>query len=103
MNTPSSAGVDEVPPYEVACIQLDARREATGHHHVTFVETADPDGGRTRWSCVDVIAAIRAGERFVVAEDIRGRVNLLEPGLCTQCPFVTLVVDPPTALPVRCG
>jgi hypothetical protein len=103
MKMPSSVGVDEVPPYEVACLQLDATSEATGHQHVSFVETTDPDGGRTRWSCVDVISAIRGGERFVVAEDMRGTVNLLEPGLCTQCPFVTLVVDPPTALPVRCG
>lgn len=94
-------GVENVPPYEVVCFQLDAKREATGHQHVTFIETRDPDGGRTRWSCVDVIAAIRAGERFV-AVDGQGTVNLLEPGLCTQCPFVTLVVDPPTALPVRC-
>ena len=95
-------GVEDVPPYEVACLQLDAKREATGHQHVTFIETRDPDGGRTRWSCVDVIAAIRAGERFVVAEDGQGKVSLLEPGLCTQCPFVTLVVDPPATLPARC-
>lgn len=103
MNAPSSMGVDEVPPYAVACLELDARLEFGGHHHVTFIETQDPDGGRTRWSCVEVIAAIRDGERFVVAEDGHGKLTLLEPGLCPQCPFATLLVDPPEAGPVPCS
>jgi len=71
MNEPSSVGVDEVPPYAVACLE--------------------------------VIAAIRDGERFVVAEDGHGKLTLLEPGLCPQCPFATLLVDPPEAGPVPCS
>ena len=92
-----------MPPYEVACLELDTRLEFGGHQHVTFIETRDPDGGRTRWSCVQVIAAIRDGERFVAADDGRGELTLLEPGLCPQCPFATLVADPVEAMPIRCG
>jgi len=103
MNARSPVGVDGVPPYEVACLEMDARLQAGGHHHVTFIETRDPDGGRSRWSCVQVIAAIRDGERFVVAEDGQGQVTLLEPGLCPRCPFVTLLVDPPEVQPAPCG
>ena len=95
-------GVDEVPPYAVACFELDTRQEFAGHEHVTFIETRDPDGGRTRWSCVQAINAIRDGERFVVAED-GGKLTLMEPGLCSQCPTATLLVDPPEARPAPCG
>ncbi len=102
MSQPFSVGADQVPPYEVACIELDARLEFGGHQHVTVIETSDPDGGRTRWSCVQVIAAIREGERFVVATGGDGEPALLEPGLCPRCPFATLLVDPSRPQPARC-
>lgn len=95
-------GVDAVPPYEVACLEFDSALEAAGHRHVTFIETSDPDGGRTRWSCVQVIAAIRDGERFVVIESGRDHVTLLEPVVCPICPFATLLTDPVDELPRHC-
>jgi hypothetical protein len=82
-----------LPPYRVLCVQQDASG-SSGHPHVAFVDTRDPDGGRTRWSTVQVIAAVRDGERFVVADDGQGGETLLEPAVCTRCPTVTLAVDP---------
>jgi hypothetical protein len=52
-------------------------RPAMGHIHVLAVETRDPDGGQTRWTTRQVIAALRDGERFVVSEDDQGRETLL--------------------------
>jgi hypothetical protein len=94
--------MDEPPPYEVACVELDARLEATSHPHVTFIETRDPDGGRRRWSREQALAAMRRGERFVVATDGNGTPAPMEAGLCPRCPFFTLLVDPPEALPIPC-
>ena len=103
MQTSASRGADEVPPYEVGCLDIEGESEASGHRHVTGVETRDPDGGSTRWSCAQVIAAIEDGERFVVAEDGRGALTLLEPARCPACPMPTLVTDPAHAQPGACG
>lgn len=102
MNEPSPVGADEVPPYEVGCLEMDRAPEGSGHQHVTFVETRDPDGGSTRWTCVQVIAAIEDGERFVVAEDGHGAQTLLEPGRCPACASATLVTNPADAQPGPC-
>jgi hypothetical protein len=88
--------------YDVLCVQLDGTRERDGHEHVTFVDTRDPDGAQTRWKSVDVIAAIRDGAEFVVAEDGKGRRTLLQPALCPACPFATLEVEPPAPRPIGC-
>jgi hypothetical protein len=101
MNEPSSPGVEELPPYEVACVELDARHRPS-HPHVTFIETRDPDGGRTRWSHEQVLAAMRQGERFVMADGSDGTPALIEPGLCPHCPLFTLLVHPSGALPRPC-
>jgi hypothetical protein len=82
---------------------MDRGLEASGHRHVTSVETRDPDGGSTRWTCVQVIAAIEDGERFVVAEDGHGALTLLEPAGCPACDVMTLVTDPADAQPGPCG
>ena len=102
MNKPSSVGVGELSPYEVACVELDPRLDATSHPHVAFIETRNPDGGRTRWSREQALAAIRQGERFVVVTGGNGMRVLMQPGLCPRCPFFTLLVDPPEALPPPC-
>lgn len=90
-----------VPPYLVLCLEQDASG-SDGHPHVSFIETRDPDGGQTRWSTVQVIAAVRDGERFVVADDGQGGETLLEPAVCTRCPTVTLAVDPRVPAPPPC-
>ncbi|HET7646310.1 MAG TPA: hypothetical protein VFM03_07470 [Candidatus Limnocylindria bacterium] len=84
--------VEELPAYHVCGIQRDRARQVEGHDHVLFVETRDPDGGQTRWRCVDVIAAMRDGERFVLGEGEDRRQ--LEPALCTACAFATVRVIP---------
>ena len=95
MDRRASTSLDEGPPYEVVLIEMDADREAQGHEHVTFVHTNDPDGGVTRWTSVETIAAIRDGERFLVGRDAGGNESLLAPTLCPACPFATLAVDRP--------
>jgi hypothetical protein len=90
----------EAPPYVVVRFYQDPEA-APGHDHVTAVETRDPDGGTTRWRSIDVIAAIRGGERFVVEEDGDDRGSILEPALCLVCPRATVKViaaeEAPTA------
>jgi hypothetical protein len=78
----------QLPPYSVLRVHLDEARAADGHRHVDYVETVDPDGGETRWTSVEVIAAIRDGERFVLDEG-EGHERL-EPTLCPRCPMATL-------------
>jgi hypothetical protein len=91
MNMSSVDVTDPLPPYLV--IDLERDPDATpGHDHVVAVATRDPDGGETRWSGAEVLAAMRGGERFVVAEDGRGGETLLEPATCPACDAVTVVV-----------
>ena len=77
-----------VPPYAVVRIQREDL--ADGHEHVDYVDTQDPDGGTTRWTAVQLIDAIRSGERFVMTIDGDAIGTTLEPAICPVCPFVTL-------------
>ena len=67
---------------------------AEGHLHVTAVETTDPDGGATHWSLVQVIEAVRGGERFVLREDASAAPVELAPTVCPRCRMATLAVEP---------
>lgn len=82
------------PPYEVIGLVVDESARAGGHDHVRFVDTLDPDGTQTRWTAIDVIAAIRAGERFVLAPGESTSTSVLEPSVCPVCPVVTLRIEP---------
>ena len=77
-----------LPHYAVVLVQYEDLTE--GHEHVAYVDTLDPDGGQTRWSAVDLISAIRAGERFVVTIGGVATAATLEPSICPVCPLVTL-------------
>lgn len=96
MREPRSGSAGEVPPYVVACIDADPGLSIDGHHHVTAVETRDPDGGHTRWTLVQVILSIRDGAGFSVVDGEKA-VGRLEPTVCTRCPMATLTIDPPEA------
>ena len=63
---------------------------AEGHLHVTAVETSDPDGGVTHWSLVQVIEAMRGGERFVLRERTAADAVELHPTVCPRCQVATL-------------
>lgn len=80
----------ELPPYSVRCIHVDPAAEADGHQHVTAIETTDPDGGETRWSLVQVIEAVRNGERFVSEATPGGQGIELGPLVCPRCSVATL-------------
>lgn len=87
------AGFDplDAPPYEVTCLEEDGDA-GTGHEHIVAIETRDPDGGQTRWSTVQVIAAVREGERFLVGEG--AAATSLEPAVCSACATATLKFPP---------
>ena len=102
MNAPTPR-VDELRAHEVVCLHTDPAAEADGHVHVSAIETRDPDGGRSRWTLVQVIAAVREGEAFHAGKGSDGRAGVLEPAVCPRCPFATLVVDPPEARPSPCS
>jgi hypothetical protein len=87
--SPSSDGV---PPYAVRCVHADPRAMAEGHLHVTAVETSDPDGGVTQWSLVQVIEAVRAGDRFVLRDGTAADAVELGPTVCPRCQVATLAV-----------
>jgi hypothetical protein len=84
--------IEHLPAYHVCGVQRDRARQVEGHDHVLSIDTRDPDGGQTRWRCVDVIAAMRDGERFVLGEG--GDRRQLEPALCPACAFATVRVIP---------
>ena len=83
---------DVVPWYVVLSVEKDHAVEPSGHSHVIGLATRDPDGGETHWTLVQVIAAIRDGERFVVGEDPDDQAAAIEPTVCPRCPMATLVV-----------
>ena len=87
---------DSLPWYVVLSIQKDHAVEPSGHSHVLGLATRDPDGGEAHWTLVQVISAIRDGERFVVGEDPNDQGAAIEPTVCPQCPNATLVVGTPT-------
>ncbi len=80
----------EAPPYVVVRFENDPEA-GVGHDHVISIETRDPDGGTTSWQAVDVISALKEGERFVV-EGTDGVEGILEPALCPSCPLATVKV-----------
>jgi hypothetical protein len=86
---------DVVPWYVVLSVEKDHAVEPSGHSHVIGLATRDPDGGETHWTLVQVIAAIRDGERFVVGEDPDDQAAAIEPTVCPRCPMATLVVGTP--------
>jgi hypothetical protein len=79
----------DAPPYLVTCLEED-RTAGEGHRHVVAVQTRDASGVQTRWATVEVIAAVREGERFVVGEE--GSRASLEPAICPGCATVTLTL-----------
>jgi hypothetical protein len=94
MTARGSSRSDSVPPYAVRCVHTDLGPMAEGHLHVTAVETADPDGGLTHWSLVQVIEAVRAGERFALREGTSSDPVDLSPTVCPRCRVATLAVEP---------
>lgn len=102
MDQSTARGIGELPAYRVVCLETDAAAEADGHDHVTSIETWDPDGGRTRWTLVQVVAAVRDGELFHAGKSADGQAGVLEPAVCPHCPVATLGVDPPEARPPAC-
>jgi hypothetical protein len=82
----------DAPPYVVTCLDVD-EAAGDGHQHVVAIETRDPDGGQTRWSTVQVIAALREGEQFVFRENERAGTSM-EPAVCAGCGTATLEVPP---------
>jgi len=81
------APADEMPPYEV--VNIGYADVSDGHEHVAFIETKDPDGGETRWAWLEVVGAIRAGERFVAASTGGKAAAILELSVCPVCPAAT--------------
>lgn len=94
MSNPAVSTRDSVPWYFVLSIEKDHTVEPSGHSHVLGLATRDPDGGETHWTLVQVISAIRDGERFVVGEDAGDQAAAIEPTVCARCPMATLAVGP---------
>ena len=92
MANPAVSTRDSVPWYVVLSIEKDHSVESGGHSHVLGLATRDPDGGETHWTLVQVISAIRDGERFVVGEDPADEAAAIEPTVCPRCPMATLIV-----------
>lgn len=97
MHAERPADSSRVPPYVVRCVTVDRVAETDDHQHVIGVETSDPDGGMTRWSLVEAIAAYRDGGRFIVGSGKGGRTAELGPSVCPRCRMATLSLDPADA------
>lgn len=103
MSQRTARGLGDLPAYRVVCVETDLAATANGHDHVTAIETWDPDGGRTRWTLVQVIAAVRDGEQFHAGKGGDGQAAVLEPAVCPRCPLATLLVDSPEVVLPACG
>ena len=103
MSAPTALEIGDLPAYRVVCLEIDIAAEADGHDHVTAINTWDPDGGRTRWTLVQVIAAVRDGEAFHAGKGGDGQAAVVEPAVCPRCPVATLLANPPEARPPVCG
>jgi hypothetical protein len=91
---PGSAG----EPNRVWCLETDGGGEPDEHRHVVALEASRADERRQRRTTVQVIAAIRDGELFVVGDGGRGQAAVLEPSVCPRCHRATLVTHPASAL-----
>ena len=85
-------------PHRVWCVELDDIDGSATHRHVVALATSGADGRRSRWTIVQVIAAIREGELFVVGEGGRGQAAVLEPWICPHCRRATVITHPSGAL-----
>lgn len=74
--------------HAVVMVQYEDLTE--GHEHVSHVDTLETAGMQRRWSAVEVINAVRAGERFVVTIGGTPVSTRLEPAICPVCPLITL-------------
>jgi hypothetical protein len=93
--TETSARTDDMPPYEV--VDVHYADVPGGHEHVAYVETSDPDGGETRWTQAEILAAVRQGERFVLTQGGVVTDTTLEVATCPACPQPTLRLPSSTA------
>jgi hypothetical protein len=93
---PMEASVQHQAPHEALCVEIREGAGERGHAHVTAVMTRDGGGPARRWSIVQLVEAMRAGERFGVGES--SGAATLRPAVCGRCPMLTIVSDPPDAL-----
>jgi hypothetical protein len=75
--------------HEVVCLGIDDPAARASHPHVIRIDTLEDGGRRRRWSVIDVIVAVRRGERFFMGSGIDVR-----PIVCRRCPMVTLATEP---------
>ena len=85
-------------PNRVWCVETDGVSGPRPHEHVIALEASGADERRQRWTIVQVIAAIRDGELFVVGDGRRGQAAVLEPSVCPICHRATVVTHPAAAL-----
>jgi hypothetical protein len=63
----------------------DPVSDEPGHSHVVAAETQDGDAAPRRWRLVEIVEAVRLGERFVLVTGAE-----LEPTVCDRCARVTV-------------
>jgi hypothetical protein len=86
-------------PVRVRCVETISIDGDPGHSHVVALESEGADARPSRWTLVQAITAIRAGEVFTVEDDRAAeRAAVIEPAICVRCPQVTLITHPPDAL-----
>lgn len=105
MNPLTAETDSRAEPHRVWCVELDDAAEPTAHRHLVALEASGADGVRYRWTIVEVIAAIREGELFIVGEGEGEQAAVLEPSVCAVCRRATAITHPAAALDdvARCG
>lgn len=75
----------------VVCAERVAAPRGPQHTHVAAVGTAtQPDGPTRRWTMVELVNAMRLGERFYTGSRSSGRRAAIEPQVCPECGVVTV-------------
>lgn len=91
------ARIADQPAHQAVCVEIREASGDRGHTHVSALFARTVGGSEPkRWSVVQLVDAVRAGERFEVGE--AGGVSSLRPAVCGRCPMLTVASDPPDAL-----
>lgn len=90
MDALSAAPGSAVQQHRVERLETEPAAGSDDHRHVVALETVDAAGRTFRWTLVQVIAAMRDGERFVLGGSTAGQAAALEPTVCPHCSRATL-------------
>lgn len=88
----------ESATHRVVCVEQVEGHRGEYHLHVAALETREGDGTGRRWGLVDIVTAMRHGDRFLAGTEARDGPQF-EPMVCPSCGVVTLAIPHGAVVP----